>query len=170
MHWCISEPSGNAKSQKKLYDRSISGQRRVLWSLLCPQKGSLAQLHGGLQLIMPHIQTILPTPPLSLSPHMLPAGAPHDPRSDPPAPLEQPLASPTLSPHQGGPLPSAVMVPWDNQEPLANRNIQDWEAREGKCFQRAQDKMGFWEIMTSPSLTACKTNCKAHLPDPGFPL
>lgn len=136
MHWCISEPSGDAKSQKKLYDRSVSGQT-VLWSLLFPQKGFPTQLRGRLQLITPHIQSILLTPPMSLPPHTLLVRAPHDPRSDPPGPLEPPLASPTLSQSQGGPLPRAVVVPWDDQEPLASGNVQ-----EEKWFQRAQDKAG----------------------------
>lgn len=90
MHWCISKPPGNAKSQKKFCDRSTSGQRRVLQSLLCPQQGSLAQLHGGLPLITPHILSMLPTPPMSLPPHTLPAGAPHDPHSDPQLPSSSP--------------------------------------------------------------------------------
>lgn len=85
---------------------------------------------------------VIPAPPISLPPYTPPSRAPCDPRSDPPAAFEQPLASPTLSQHQGGPLPSTVVVPWDNQETLANGNVQDREAQEGKRFQRAQDKTG----------------------------
>jgi len=110
--------------------------------LLCPQKWSSTQLCAGHQLITPHIQSILPAAFTPLPPHTPPVGGPHDPHSDPPAPHEQPLASLTLSQHQGGPLPSTREVPWDDQEPSAYGNVQDGEAQEEKCFQRAQDKRG----------------------------
>lgn len=80
-----------------------------------------------------------------------------------------PWSCPHIIQSLGGP-----WVPWDGQEPLANRNIQDREAQEEKCFQGAfrglKIRCGLWEIMTIPSPTACRTNCKAHLPDPGLPL
>lgn len=85
-----------------------------------------------------HTQSILPTPPCPFHPST-PQSGPFTASSDPPAPLQQPLTSSTLSQRLGGP-----HVPWDGQEPLANRNIQDREAQEEKCFQRAQDKM--WSL------------------------
>lgn len=57
MHWCISEPSGNAKSQKKLYHRSIFGQR-MLWNLALPLSG-VPDSHSEHPPNLPHVSSTL---------------------------------------------------------------------------------------------------------------
>lgn len=112
-----------------------------------------------------HTQSILLTSPTSLPPlHSSSQGPSH------PAQVPQlPWSSPSHHP----PSPSAWEVPWS---PGMGRSLWPTETsrtgrpRKKSALRGLKIRCGLWEIMTIPSLTACRTNCKAHLPDPGFPL
>lgn len=149
MHWCISEPSSNAKGQKKLYHRSVFGQGE-LWNLALPL-GGVPDSQSEHPHNSPHVSS---TPPHHQS-------GPPTPSSDPP------WSSPSHHP------PSAWEVPWS---PGMGRSLWPTETsrtgrpRKKSALRGLKIRCGLWEIMTIPSLTACSTNCKAHLPDPGFSL
>lgn len=100
-------------------------------------------------------------PPFPFHPST-PPGRPLTPSSGPPAPLEQPLTS-----------SSAWEVPWSPgmaRSPWPTETSRTGRPRKKSAFRGLKIRRGLCEIMTIPSLTACRTNCKAHLPDPGFPL
>lgn len=168
MHGCISEPSGSPKSQKKLCDKHCWAGSA--FKLALPTKevlGSAAwqtpAYHAPRSKHPPNTHHVPSTPPHHQSGLLTPL------TQIPWLPVSSPLHCPP-SQRRGGPLPSTQHV-----SPGMTKSLGPMETsgtrrpRKKSAFKGLKIRQSLWKIMTIPSLTACKTNCKARLPDLGFP-
>lgn len=88
----------------------------------------------------------------------------------PSSPWDAPCISHPLSAPGRSPALAQSWSPGTTRSLWPTETSRTGRPRRESAFKRLKIRQGLWEIMTSPGLTACKTNCKAHLPDPSFPL
>lgn len=112
-----------------------------------------------------HLTTSLP--PL-VPPFGAPRGEAQIPRI-PQLPLSSPLPHPPPSIREA-PCPVQLWSPGTSKSFWQTETPRMGKLRKESAFKGLKKRQGLWEIMTVPSPTACKTNCKAHVPDVGFPL
>lgn len=68
------------------------------------------------------------------------------------------------------PCPVQLWYPATSKSFWPTETPRTGKLRKESAFKGLKKRQGLWEIITTPSLTACKTNCKARVPDLGFPL